>query len=290
MKKILVVFLSILIGCFSFCFFACSNSNNTNNNSNSTNNNSNNINNSSNNTNNNSNSTNSDVVECLSIEITEKNLELSIGETKTLVVIFSPNNTTNKEITFSSSDKNVVSVDSKGKITALSVGTSSITASTSNGCISYCVVNVIQKVGTVKGNVTYKYNNYIGYKADVDAKVFLIPKNTKESSIDYSLIYLGFDFDMPSTILKTTVDGNGDYIFNNVPIGEYIVLIRSRNSNSNISAGYTQLAYIYLYDYFKDDNNYINKDRIEEKISCKEIVVENGQVVTFSESFGITYI
>ena len=60
-------------------------------------------------------------------ELTEK------GETLQLTASITPSNTTNKTLTWKSSDEAVVTVDSTGKVTAVGDGTATITVSTSNG-------------------------------------------------------------------------------------------------------------------------------------------------------------
>lgn len=78
------------------------------------------------------------------IKLDKSSINLKIGQTYTLKVSFTPLKTTQKGIRFTVSNKNVASVDTKGKITALKAGNAVIMAtSLSNSkVIAKCSVNV----------------------------------------------------------------------------------------------------------------------------------------------------
>lgn len=75
----------------------------------------------------------SKLIEIKSISITPNSTSLTIGKTKKLELSVSPKNASNKNITWSSSDISVVTVDSSGVITGKKRGTATITAKTING-------------------------------------------------------------------------------------------------------------------------------------------------------------
>lgn len=66
--------------------------------------------------------------------------------------------------------------------------------------------------GSYRGNVFWKYNNYIGNKPDAGASIKLI------GLTDSSRIYY------------TTADVRGDYSFDSIPEGSYISIIESKNT------------------------------------------------------------
>jgi hypothetical protein len=69
-----------------------------------------------------------------SISIKPLTSELRVGETRTLKVTYNPTNASNKNILWSSSNPNIVSVESSsGIITANKVGTTTITATSQDG-------------------------------------------------------------------------------------------------------------------------------------------------------------
>ena len=83
-----------------------------------------------------------------SISLNKTSLSLDAGETFTLTASVSPNNAENKEITWSSSDETIATVDENGLVTALKKGTATITATANDG-------SGVQKscAVTVKGNL-----------------------------------------------------------------------------------------------------------------------------------------
>ena len=88
------------------------------------------------------------------VSIDKKELELYKGESGTLTANVTPSNATNKGITWSSSNPNVATVSSSGKVTAKSFGTAQITATTNDGDFSAsCNVTVKQKALTAKGSI-----------------------------------------------------------------------------------------------------------------------------------------
>ena len=73
------------------------------------------------------------------------------GNTETLKVTINPTNTTDSpKITWSSSNTNIATVDNNGKVTAKSKGTTTITATTTNGKVATCKVTVNSDTPSVK--------------------------------------------------------------------------------------------------------------------------------------------
>ncbi|RED93012.1 Ig-like domain-containing protein [Marinoscillum furvescens] len=79
---------------------------------------------------------------CNQIEVTNITLEPTsmvlnaIGETATISATIEPENATNKQLKWTSSDPNVATVDANGMVTAVAVGTTAISASTDDGSVS----------------------------------------------------------------------------------------------------------------------------------------------------------
>jgi Leucine-rich repeat (LRR) protein len=86
----------------------------------------------------------------LSINVTldHKNLTLSIGETHTLTATIEPVEIANQGIKWSSSNENIATVDENGNVTAISVGTTEIIATTNNRDKgATCIVTVTDTLG-----------------------------------------------------------------------------------------------------------------------------------------------
>lgn len=83
-------------------------------------------------------------VEATGITLNQSTVTLTAGNSFTLTATVIPNNTTDKTVTWSSSNENIATVDN-GIVTALAPGTAIITA-TASGKTAVCVVTVTKKV------------------------------------------------------------------------------------------------------------------------------------------------
>jgi len=81
-----------------------------------------------------------------SISLNQSSITLPIGSTQTLTATVLPANASNKTVTWSSSDVNIATVNANGKVTAVSEGLATITATTKDGSnlSTSCSVNVTQ--------------------------------------------------------------------------------------------------------------------------------------------------
>jgi len=87
-------------------------------------------------------------VSVTAITLSPETLSLEEGNTQQLVAEISPANATNLDVVWSSSDEAVVSVDSKGLITAVAEGSADITVTTVDGGFT-----AVSKITVVKGDV-----------------------------------------------------------------------------------------------------------------------------------------
>lgn len=80
------------------------------------------------------------------VTLNKASLSLEEGRNEILVAVVMPQDTVDKEITWSSSDESVATVGSDGLVIAVAEGEAVITAATSNGKTDTCVVTVTKKV------------------------------------------------------------------------------------------------------------------------------------------------
>ena len=81
------------------------------------------------------------------IEFTAAKVEVKVGATQALEIAYTPSYAANKNVTFSSSDASVATVDAAGTVTALKEGETTITAtSEEGGFTATCVVAVTSSV------------------------------------------------------------------------------------------------------------------------------------------------
>lgn len=82
-----------------------------------------------------------DIVAVTGIELNTTALSLNKGESETLVALVTPDNATNKKVTWKSSDTTVATVDQNGTVTAFQSGTIAIIVVTEDGAmIATCIV------------------------------------------------------------------------------------------------------------------------------------------------------
>lgn len=80
--------------------------------------------------------------EAKKVSITERSLTVKPGEKRTLHATIEPENATNRELTWESSDTKVATVDKEGNIVAKNAGWSMITASATTGTPGFCYIVV----------------------------------------------------------------------------------------------------------------------------------------------------
>lgn len=73
--------------------------------------------------------------------ISSTNLNLNVGDAQTLTAKSSLS--ANPEITWTSQNPNIATVDENGRVTAVALGTTTVIAQSAGGATKYCVVNVI---------------------------------------------------------------------------------------------------------------------------------------------------
>ena len=97
-----------------------------------------------------------------SLTLDNEVLEMYPGDAVQLTATILPDNTTNKVVTWTSSDNEVATVDENGNVTAVSIGSATITATTTDGSnlTATCEVTVVQKMVKLTMQNSY-YNNVI---------------------------------------------------------------------------------------------------------------------------------
>lgn len=81
-------------------------------------------------------------VSVTNISLNKNVLNLLPNQSEKLTAVITPENAVDQKITWKSSNPAVASVDETGKVTALTLGTTVITVTTSNGCTAECTVTV----------------------------------------------------------------------------------------------------------------------------------------------------
>lgn len=131
--------------------------------------------------------TKTDTVDVTKIEINENIEDLEVGQSKALTVTITPNNATNKNLTWKSDNESIATVNSSGKVTAKKDGIVNITATSSNGKASTIKLNVKeeQKVekNVIANTITTTNSNKIN-NVEINNKVNDIKTNDQSSNLN----------------------------------------------------------------------------------------------------------
>ena len=180
------------------------------------------------------------------IPITEVYLDkssatLTEGDTATLTATVLPENTTySKDVSWSSSNSAVATVDANGTVTAKSAGTAVITATTENGKTASCTVTVNKK------------NTYTGWRA-VDGQLKYFNNGNIDTTYTGFADYEGNRYYVSNGVVDTTYtslildNGNWVYVENGKVNNDYTGLVNYEGlwfyvSDGTIDWGYTGLA------------------------------------------------
>ena len=123
-----------------------------------------------------------EVVPVTEITLNTTYLELLKDGTSQLTATISPANATYKGITWTSSDESVATVDANGKVKAVNLGKSSITATTADGAKAVsCEVTVYQLAQSITLDHTW-LEMYVGDEP-VTLVATVLPENTRDKSV-----------------------------------------------------------------------------------------------------------
>ncbi len=120
-----------------------------------------------------------------SVSLDKESLTLTIGETSSLNATILPENAANKNVSWSSSETDVATVDSNGKVTALGVGKAMVTVTTEDGGkTATCIVTVnpisVTSVSLDQTSLTMTVGDSQSLTATVS------PSNATDKSVSWS--------------------------------------------------------------------------------------------------------
>ena len=137
-----------------------------------------------------------------SINITTNYSRININSEKQLFVDFNPANASNKTVTWTSSDPNVVSVNQSGLVKAKSPGTAIITAKSNDGGYTDTATIEVTDYGNIinETGLTFENSNYsVGINQTISLNPTIVPSNATYKGIEFT----------SSNASVATVDSNG---------------------------------------------------------------------------------
>ena len=130
----------------------------------------------------------SNIIKIKSIDITTSYTVLPIGIERQLFVAFNPSNASNKNLTWSSSNSDIVRVNSSGKITTLKAGTAIITAKSSDGeHQDTATIEVVSNGDTIEETgIKFKESEYtVAINGTVPLTPIISPENASFKAVDF---------------------------------------------------------------------------------------------------------
>ena len=121
------------------------------------------------------------VIPVTSIELNKTSLTLEKGTSETLKATVSPQDATDKEVKWTTSDASVASVDQNGRVTAIKGGDATITASVGSFTAT-CEVSVIVPVSSITLNKT-ELTLLVGDTAQLEATVH--PEDATDKTVNW---------------------------------------------------------------------------------------------------------
>ena len=228
-------------------------------------------------------------------KLNKSSVSLDVNKSITLKM-----NGTKQAVKWSSDDKEIATVNSRGKVTAKEAGIAKITANV-GGAKYVCRVKVkVQatptpvpeiKYGQVTGNITYFYNVYRGHVPDTWSRVYLIPTDGSARNVSK---HMNFRYDMDemreNNIYAVIVDGMGNYTINRVPEGRYMAVMISGNVNTDAwfeayddsISGVPDSYYEELAEPFTQYLSKISARDLAESIWCKDYIYKEFTVYSDS--------
>ena len=128
-----------------------------------------------------------EVIPVTGVELNFEEIDVTIGSSLSLIASVLPNNADNQNVTWSSSNEDIVSVDENGKITGNALGEATVTVITEDGNhTASCVVSVGEEVRPVEGvSLNYEqFSLYLGKSFTLLAT--LEPYNATEQGLNWS--------------------------------------------------------------------------------------------------------
>jgi hypothetical protein len=154
-------------------------------------------------------------------------------------------------------------------------------------------VQPVVKKGKLKGTITWQYNDFVGTKPDVGATVILFPVHfdkKKMTEKEESLLFM-LNTPVPRLNVYTgKVNGVGTYEIPNVPAGDYLVLITSKNTTRDFREPIDEPTKAVWGNYVKNWEQFNLFKLGTHNYEFSTIKIIGNQTIDFSYDFGNTFI
>ncbi len=163
-----------------------------------------------------------------SVKLNKTAITKKVGETEQLTATVLPANATNKNVTWTSSDNTVATVDTNGKVTAKKVGTAKITVTTQDGNKkAECIITVEAATVAVTGVTLNKQTvtKKVGETEQLTAT--LLPANATNKNLTWT----------SSNDTVATVDANGKLTAK--AVGTAVITVKTEDGGKTATCSVT---------------------------------------------------
>ncbi len=223
-----------------------------------------------------------------SIELSEKSLSIKESETHKLEAIYTPTDTTQKNVKWSSSDESIAKISQDGTITALTRGKTTITATTENGTTASCDVTVTREIGSVildkssisldKGEST-KITATIPTDTDGDKTISWTTSDSSVATVSNDGTVTAVDRG-EAIITATTANGKKAICAVNVSVKLKSIAFEGNITEKTFNLGVDQSNEMQLNVIYDPEDADVDKSTLEWSSSNTSVVTVNDGLVT----------
>lgn len=149
------------------------------------------------------------------VSLDKNSLELSVGASATLTATVSPNNATNKNVTWESSDSSVATV-ANGKVTGIEAGTATITVKTEDGEKTATCNVTVKSSGSTGGGDSNTYKLVTSTSELVEGSKYVFASASSNAAYLTKIITTTNGNNLPQTDSTYTISSNSLTIDENV--------------------------------------------------------------------------
>ncbi|MBR3660768.1 MAG: Ig domain-containing protein [Bacilli bacterium] len=189
------------------------------------------------------------------ISLTSNNSTIEVGSVIQINAIIEPDNATNRDLVWESSDTSIATVDNKGVVKGLKGGIVTITAKTKEGkVIGTTTITIEEPINDTEGMITV-YDNDITWHGQTDAKIFT------NSMYEFEDIIAPESSNTYQFVVKNSVDFNIKYDISFIEDNPYNINMRYKLKKNNT----------YLVDHYVSAN----------ELNINNMIINNGENDTY---------
>ncbi|GAB1530087.1 MULTISPECIES: hypothetical protein [Brevibacillus] len=145
--------------------------------------------------------------------------------------------------------------------------------------------------GSLKGTITWQYNDFIGTKPDVKAKILLIRTDFDKNTItdEEEAMFAFTNAPKNSGLYGARANGYGHYEIGNLPVGEYHIIVVSGQTRRDLPQPVDEYFTNKIKPYVRQWKDFTLLSLEINKYETSTISIEENQTLDFSHDFGNTF-